>query len=92
MEPANRENGGLVIYPGTHKGNFVKHGYPEWKDGVNRGYWGIIDMPSDDSKFLKNIKFIKFSPKSLPRHECWRCCFLPSTRYPRIWIKQNLKI
>lgn len=49
MEPANRENGGLVIYPGTHKGEFVKHGYPNWKEGVNRGYWGIMDMPPESA-------------------------------------------
>lgn len=49
MEDVSRENGGLVLYPGTHTMNFVEHGYPDWKEGVNRGYWGILDkyMPSE---------------------------------------------
>lgn len=42
MEKVGRENGGLVLYPGTHESyDFVEHGYPDWKEGVNRGYWGI---------------------------------------------------
>lgn len=39
MEKVNRENGGLVVYPGTHKTmEFVSHESPNWKEGVNRGY------------------------------------------------------
>jgi len=49
MEDVSRDNGGLVIYPGSHKGNFLEHGYPSWKEGVNRGYWGIMSMPPEDS-------------------------------------------
>ena len=43
MEKISRENGGLVVYPGTHKLEFFEHGYPDWvKDGgVNHGYFGI---------------------------------------------------
>jgi len=53
MEDVSRENGGLVLFPGTHKMPFVEHGYPDWgKDGVNKGYWGILDkyMPSESAK------------------------------------------
>lgn len=53
MEDVSRENGGLVLFPGTHKMPFVEHGYPDWgKDGVNKGYWGILDkyMPPESAK------------------------------------------
>mmetsp|Transcript_35175 Transcript_35175/g.49058 ORF Transcript_35175/g.49058 Transcript_35175/m.49058 type:complete len:96 (-) Transcript_35175:149-436(-) len=51
MEKVNREKGGLVIYPGTHKGQFLDHGYPNWANegGVNRGYWGIMSMPPENA-------------------------------------------
>lgn len=49
MEDITRENGGLVIYPGSHKGEFLEHGYPEWKEGVNKAYWGIKKMPPPDA-------------------------------------------
>ncbi len=51
MEKCSRHNGGLVIYPGTHKGPFLEHGYPKWdKDGgVNRAYFGILDMPPENA-------------------------------------------
>jgi len=39
------ENGPLIIYPGTHKLPFLKHGYPDWEKegGVNRAYFEIMD-------------------------------------------------
>lgn len=49
MEKANRENGGLVIYPGSHKLGFVEHGYPDWKEGVNKAYYGIMKMPDENA-------------------------------------------
>jgi len=49
MEDVTRDNGGLVIYPGSHKGPFLDHGYPDWKEGVNRGYWGIKNMPPESA-------------------------------------------
>ena len=46
METINRQNGCLVVVPGTHKGDFFKHSYPKWEKGVNKMYYGIqgIDM------------------------------------------------
>eukprot|EP00339_Tiarina_fusa_P020964 CAMPEP_0117034740 /NCGR_PEP_ID=MMETSP0472-20121206/24715_1 /TAXON_ID=693140 ORGANISM="Tiarina fusus, Strain LIS" /NCGR_SAMPLE_ID=MMETSP0472 /ASSEMBLY_ACC=CAM_ASM_000603 /LENGTH=56 /DNA_ID=CAMNT_0004744001 /DNA_START=563 /DNA_END=733 /DNA_ORIENTATION=+ len=46
------ENGCLVVYPGTHKGEFLDHGYPDWsKDGgVNKAYFGIMKDPAADAK------------------------------------------
>ena len=31
MERVHRENGCLVVYPGTHKGELLDHCYPDWK-------------------------------------------------------------
>lgn len=52
MEDVTRENGTLVIYPGTHKGKFLDHGYPEWskEGGVNKFYWGIKEIPDENAK------------------------------------------
>ena len=49
MEKVNREKGGLVVYPGTHKLGMLKHGYPDWSQegGVNRAYFGIMEVPSE---------------------------------------------
>ena len=43
MERVNREKGGLVVYPGTHKLGILPHGYPDWskEGGINRAYYGI---------------------------------------------------
>lgn len=34
MEKVNRENGCLVVLPGTHAGTLQEHDYPEWEVGV----------------------------------------------------------
>lgn len=44
METVNRQNGCLVVVPGTHKGEFLKHSYPKWEGGVNKMYYGIQDL------------------------------------------------
>lgn len=44
MERINKANGCLVVVPGSHKGEFLKHGYPDWKGGVNKMYYGIQDF------------------------------------------------
>lgn len=31
MERVNRQNGCLVVLPGTHKGELLKHDYPKWE-------------------------------------------------------------
>ena len=31
MEHIHRENGCLVVLPGTHKGELLPHGYPNWE-------------------------------------------------------------
>lgn len=34
MESINRQNGCLVVLPGSHKGELLKHEYPKWEGGV----------------------------------------------------------
>ncbi|KAL6460018.1 hypothetical protein MHYP_G00317770 [Metynnis hypsauchen] len=41
MEKVNRQNGCLVVLPGTHKSTLQEHDYPEWEGGVNKMYHGI---------------------------------------------------
>ena len=31
MQKVNRENGCLVVLPGTHKGKLLQHDYPKWE-------------------------------------------------------------
>ena len=33
MEKVHRGNGCLVVVPGTHKGELLEHGYPDWEVG-----------------------------------------------------------
>lgn len=40
LEPCTRENGCLVVVPGTHRGGLVRHGNPEWEH-LNMGYFGV---------------------------------------------------
>ncbi|GMS99345.1 hypothetical protein PENTCL1PPCAC_21520, partial [Pristionchus entomophagus] len=44
LVPVNRQNGCLVVLPGTHKGELKKHAYPKWEGGVNLAYYGIQDF------------------------------------------------
>jgi phytanoyl-CoA hydroxylase len=34
MEKVNRENGCLVVLPGSHKGELLQHEYPEWEVNI----------------------------------------------------------
>ncbi|KPP60682.1 hypothetical protein Z043_121292 [Scleropages formosus] len=46
MENVDRNNGCLVVQPGTHKETLKEHDYPEWEGGVNKMYHGIRDYRS----------------------------------------------
>jgi len=46
MEKVNRQNGCLVVCPGTHTGTLLAHEYPKWEGGVNKMYHGIQDYDS----------------------------------------------
>ncbi|TRY82955.1 hypothetical protein DNTS_009625 [Danionella cerebrum] len=41
MEKVHRENGCLVVLPGSHRGTLQEHDYPEWEGGVNKMYHGV---------------------------------------------------
>merc|ERR1719422_184574 len=45
MQTINRDNGCLVVVPGSHitPGKLLHHGYPKWEGGVNKMYHGIQD-------------------------------------------------
>ncbi|XP_068162944.1 phytanoyl-CoA dioxygenase, peroxisomal [Antennarius striatus] len=43
MERVNRQNGCLVVLPGSHTGTLREHDYPEWEGGVNKMYHGVRD-------------------------------------------------
>jgi len=47
MERADRENGCLVVIPGSHKQPLLSHGYPEWEGGVNKMYHGIQNLTEE---------------------------------------------
>jgi phytanoyl-CoA hydroxylase len=51
MQTINRENGCLVVIPGTHKTHLLDHDYPKWEGGVNKMYHGIVDYhPKDNDR------------------------------------------
>jgi len=53
MEKINRENGCLVVVPGSHRGELQTHEYPKWQGGVNKMYHGIQDYdPSQERVHL----------------------------------------
>lgn len=52
MEKINRHNGCLVVVPGSHKGQFLRHDYPNWKGGVNKMYYGIQDFDFEKAKLV----------------------------------------
>ncbi|XP_061770659.1 phytanoyl-CoA dioxygenase, peroxisomal-like [Nerophis ophidion] len=43
LERVNRQNGCLVVLPGTHTGTLKEHDYPDWQGGVNKMYHGVRD-------------------------------------------------
>ncbi|XP_066525962.1 phytanoyl-CoA dioxygenase, peroxisomal [Hoplias malabaricus] len=66
MEKVNRQNGCLVVLPGTHKGTLQEHEYPEWEGGVNKMYHGVrnynpshprvhVEMEKGDTIFFHSL-------------------------------------
>jgi phytanoyl-CoA hydroxylase len=43
LEPVTRDNGCLVVVPGTHRGELLRHGRPGW-EFVNVAYLGAVDV------------------------------------------------
>ncbi|XP_058915208.1 phytanoyl-CoA dioxygenase, peroxisomal [Kogia breviceps] len=50
MEHIDRNNGCLVVLPGTHKGPLKTHGYPQWEGGVNIMFHGIEDYDKNNDR------------------------------------------
>ncbi|CAL4125953.1 unnamed protein product, partial [Meganyctiphanes norvegica] len=67
MEKIDTENGCLFVVPGSHKGTLQPHEYPEWENGVNKGYHGVkgfdhlpkslLCMEKGDTVFFHPILF-----------------------------------
>ncbi len=43
LEEVTKENGCLVVVPGSHKGELLEHGNPEWEH-LNGGYFGVREV------------------------------------------------
>jgi phytanoyl-CoA hydroxylase len=43
LEPCTRENGCLVVVPGSHKGELFPHQSPDW-EWLNHAYYGAVDV------------------------------------------------
>ncbi|XP_058525452.1 phytanoyl-CoA dioxygenase, peroxisomal isoform X1 [Ochotona princeps] len=50
MERIDRNNGCLVVLPGSHKGSLKAHDYPKWEGGVNKMYHGIQDYDENNDR------------------------------------------
>ncbi|XP_043740796.1 phytanoyl-CoA dioxygenase, peroxisomal-like isoform X2 [Cervus elaphus] len=50
MEHIDRNNGCLVVLPGTHKGPLKPHDYPQWEGGVNIMFYGIQDYDKNNAR------------------------------------------
>lgn len=50
MERVDRENGCLSVIPGSHKGELLAHGYPEWNGMVNKAYHGILNYKPPENR------------------------------------------
>lgn len=65
LEPCHRENGCLVVVPGSHKGELLSHENPDWEH-LNFGYFGVdatehlaervhLEMEPGDSVFFHPV-------------------------------------
>ncbi|KAM5339219.1 phytanoyl-CoA dioxygenase, peroxisomal [Glossophaga mutica] len=50
MEHIDRNNGCLVVLPGTHKGTLKPHDYPQWEGGVNIMFHGVQDYDKNNAR------------------------------------------
>uniref|UniRef100_A0AC35TUA8 Phytanoyl-CoA dioxygenase, peroxisomal n=1 Tax=Rhabditophanes sp. KR3021 TaxID=114890 RepID=A0AC35TUA8_9BILA len=50
LEKVDRNNGCLVVVPGSHKKPLLKHEYPKWEGGVNKAYHGIQEYDPNDPR------------------------------------------
>ncbi len=50
LEPVTRENGCLVVVPGSHRGELRPHGNPPGLEWLNGGYWGVLDVAEEKDR------------------------------------------
>src|SRR5699024_4109687 len=50
MEPITRDNGCLVVVPGSHRMELLQHEEPQWEGGVNLFYHGITERSLIESR------------------------------------------
>jgi len=50
MQTIDRNNGCLVVIPGTHTSELMEHDYPKWEGGVNKMYHGVVDYDPENNK------------------------------------------
>lgn len=58
MQKVHRDNGCLVVVPGTHTGHLLAHGYPQWSGGVNKMYHGIMNYDVEE----KDLVYLEMEP------------------------------
>lgn len=51
MSETTRENGCLAVIPGSHQGELLRHGDPDW-EYVNRGFLGIGDAAKGERHYV----------------------------------------
>jgi phytanoyl-CoA hydroxylase len=52
MEKIDRQNGCLVVEPGSHLAQLMPHSYPNWEGGVNKMYYGIQNYDFSKGKLV----------------------------------------
>eukprot|EP01084_Bolivina_argentea_P147851 258639_1 len=62
LQYVNRQNGCLVVIPGTHKTKLLPHAYPkQWSGAVNKAYHGI-QYKGDISQLLSQRVHLEMDP------------------------------
>jgi len=94
LEPVTRENGCLVLVPGSHRGELLEHENMDW-EYVNAGYWGAKGGPPEDRVHVECAPgdTVFFHPMILHgsgrnRTQGFRraiSCHYASTQCDRIW-------
>jgi phytanoyl-CoA hydroxylase len=59
LEPVSKANGCLVVLPGTHKGQLLEHGYPDWEGAQNAMYHGVKNI---DPAAMERRVYVEMDP------------------------------
>lgn len=52
LQDASEVNGALQVVPGSHKGRFFAHQYPDWEGKQNKAYFGIEESEKYEGKTI----------------------------------------